>query len=235
MKSINRLPANAYQQIETPEGIMLSMPLADPLARAMAFLIDFILRGVLLFIFAWLLLDYGDVGQGIFLIVMFIIWWGYYVVVEMLMDGSSPGKKAMRLRVVNEDFTSINFSASLIRNLLRTADAFPGFYGMAILSILFSSANKRLGDIAAKTVVISTRTDKFKQINLQETALIPNVVFTQAEQHNIIDFARFCELGSADRAKEMASYLSKPLNEPNTDKLVILLRRYAKWFLQGND
>ncbi len=54
MKPINRPPANANRQIETPEGIMLSMPLADPMARAVAFLIDFIVRGVLLFICCYL-------------------------------------------------------------------------------------------------------------------------------------------------------------------------------------
>lgn len=225
MKPISRPPVNANRQIETPEGIILSMPLADPMARAVAFLIDAIVRGVLLFICAWVLLELGDIGEGFFLIIVFIVWWGYYVVVEMLMDGSSPGKKAMKLRVVNEDFTSINFSASLIRNLLRTADAFPGMYGMAIVSILFSSTNKRIGDIAAKTVVISTKTDKFQQIKLQETALIPTLVFTQAEQQTIIEFARFYEQGATDRAKEIAQYVSQPLNEPDTDKLVITLRR----------
>lgn len=235
MNSTDILPAQPNRMIETPEGIVLAMPLADPISRAVAFLIDLLLRGLLLFGLAMLLFAFGEVGKGIFFILCFILWWGYYVIAEMLMDGSSPGKRFMHLRVVNDDFTSINFSTSLIRNLLRVADLFPGLYGMAMLSMLFSRANKRLGDIAAKTVVISTRSAYFREITLQESALLPNTTFTQAEQNNIIEFARFCEVGSPDRAKEIAGYLSKSLHEPNAEKLVIQLRRYAKWFLGEHD
>ncbi|PID66142.1 MAG: hypothetical protein CR975_04435 [Gammaproteobacteria bacterium] len=234
MKSAKPLPANPNRQVETPEGIILSMPLADPIARACAFAIDFLVRISLLILISLPLAGLGQTGTGIWFICLFVLWWGYYVITEMLMDGSSPGKKAMHLRVVNEDFTSINFSTSLIRNLLRVADAFPGFYGMAILTVLFSPGNKRLGDIAAKTVVVSTRPKKYREIALQAPALIPNMTFTQTEQRNIIEFARFCELGSTDRAKEIASHLAKPLNEENSDQLVVLLRRYAKWFLEGS-
>lgn len=234
MNSIKIQPAQSNRLIETPEGIILSMPLADPISRTVAFLIDLLLRGLLLFAIALLLSFLERLGVGIFYVFLFILWWGYYVIAETLMDGSSPGKKFMHLRVVNDDFTSISLPTSIIRNLLRVADFFPGLYGMAIISMLFSSSNKRLGDIAAQTVVISTRPEHFRQITLQEPALLPSVPFTQEEQHNIIEFARFCEVGSPDRTKEMAQHLSNSLHENNIDKLVIQLRRYAKWFLEGN-
>lgn len=223
--------ADSDTRIETPEGIELVMPLADPVARAYAFAIDFAIRLAVMWVAAMLLGMLGQVGTGIILIVIFFLMWGYFVLFEMLWDGSSPGKRIMKLRVVNDDFTPVNFSSSLIRNLLRTADIMPGCYGFAISTMLFNRDNKRLGDIAAKTVVISTERPKYRRIDVGETALPPDVIFTQSEQRRIIDFARFYEVNSNERANEIAYHLSDTLGESDVNKLVTRLRRYAKWFL----
>lgn len=223
--------ADSDTHIETPEGIELVMPLADPVTRGYAFAIDFVLRLGLIWISAIALSTVGGAGVGLFLVLLFVTWWGYYVIFEMWWDGSSPGKRAMKLRVVNDDFTPINFSASLIRNLLRTADLMPGCYGLAAVTMLCNGNNKRLGDIAAKTVVVSLQRPHYRQISVTETALPPDVVFTQKEQRRIVDFARFYEVNSTERANEIAYHLSEALNEPNVNQLTTRLRRYAKWFL----
>lgn len=226
-------PATSDRTVETPEGIILSIPLADPVARMVAFFIDFLLRLGLGFGFAMILGRLGDFGSGILLVIWFIIWWGYYIVCELLMDGSSPGKAAMKIRVVQDDYTSVNFTSSLIRNLLRVADLMPGFYGLGVVTILFNNNNKRLGDIAAKTIVISTKKQHFRAISLLESALPPTLAFTRAEQLNIIDFARFYEVSSHERAAEIAQPLRETFDENHVDDVVLRLRRYAKWFLGG--
>lgn len=223
--------ADSDSHIETPEGIELVMPLADPVARAYAFAIDFAIRLFIIWIAAMTLGFLGQVGQGVMLILLFFIMWGYFVLFEMWWDGTSPGKRIMKLRVVNDDFTPINFSASLVRNLLRTADIMPGCYGFAILTMLFNKDNKRLGDIAAKTVVISTVRPRYRNIAVSETALAPDVMLTQAEQRRVIDFARFYEVNSGERSNEIAFHLREAMNEPDITKLTTKLRRYAKWFL----
>lgn len=226
--------ADADTHIETPEGIELVMPLADPVARGYAFAIDFALRLGIVWIAAASMSVMGGAGIGMFLVLLFFVWWGYYVLFEMWWDGSSPGKRAMKLRVVNDDFTPINFSASLIRNLLRTADLMPGCYGLAAATMLCNRNNKRLGDIAAKTVVVSLQRPRYRQISVGETALPPDVVLTQEEQRRIVDFARFYEVNSSDRANEIAFHLSEAMNERNVNQLTTRLRRYAKWFLGEN-
>lgn len=223
--------ADSDTRIETPEGIELVMPLADPVARGYAFAIDFMLRLGIIWIGAIALSAMGAAGTGLFLVVLFVVWWGYYVIFEMWWNGSSPGKRAMKLRVVNDDFTPINFSASLIRNLLRTADMMPGCYGLATATMLCNRDNKRLGDIAAKTVVVSLQRPHYRQISVGETALPPDIVLTQDEQRRIVDFARFYEVNSTERANEIAYHLSDALNERNVNRLTTRLRRYAKWFL----
>lgn len=114
--------ADSDTHIETPEGIELVMPLADPVARGFAFAIDFFLRAGVMWISAAGMAAMGEAGIGLFLVLLFLVWWGYYVFFEMWWNGSSPGKRAMKLRVVNDDFTPINFSAPLIHNVLRITD-----------------------------------------------------------------------------------------------------------------
>jgi uncharacterized RDD family membrane protein YckC len=76
--------------------------------------------------------------------------WGYYVLFEALADGRTPGKRALRLRVVQEDGLSISFGASAIRNIMRLIDLQPGLLaGVGIISILVTSRSKRIGDIVA--------------------------------------------------------------------------------------
>ncbi len=179
--------ADSDIHIETPEGIELVTPLADPIARGYAFVIDLLLRLGLVFLLS------------------------------------------MALRAV--DLTSINLSTSMTRNLLRTADMMPACYGFGIATMLFNKDNKRLGDIAARTVVVSTERPKYRRIEVDETALAPDVMLTQEEQRAVIDFARFYEITSRDRAHEIAYNLHEALEEPDIQKLTTRLRRYAKWFL----
>ncbi len=225
--------ADADSHIETPEGIELVMPLADPIARGYAFAIDMCLRVLIIIVYTFLLniVFDGKTAVGLQYLGIFIIMWGYYVIFDLWWDGQSPGKRSMKLRVVNDDFTPINFSTSLTRNLLRTADMFPGCYGCGIASMLFNKNNQRLGDIAARTLVVSTVQVRHSRIDVGETALPPDVLLTAEEQRFIIDFARFYEVNSTARAHEIAANLSQTFDEPDVRRLATRLRRYAKWFL----
>jgi uncharacterized membrane protein SpoIIM required for sporulation/uncharacterized RDD family membrane protein YckC len=90
----------------------------------------------------------------------FAILWGYYVLFEGLADGQTPGKRIMRLRVVQDGGFAVSFATSAVRNLLRIVDLQPGFtYGVAIVSTVASRQGKRLGDIVAGTIVVQERLD----------------------------------------------------------------------------
>jgi hypothetical protein len=102
----------------------------------------------------------------LWLILYFAVEWGYYVLFEVLWNGQSPGKRVFRLRVVKVAGHPVGFFDSVLRNLLRAADAFPlfpsgisgiGCYGFGAISMLFSPRFQRLGDLAARTVVILER------------------------------------------------------------------------------
>jgi len=96
----------------------------------------------------------GGIGVAFWIILFFLLEWFYPVVFELSPSGSTPGKRALGLKVVMDNGLPITPAASVTRNLLRVADFLPFAYGFAIVSLLVRSDSKRLGDIAAATMVV---------------------------------------------------------------------------------
>jgi uncharacterized RDD family membrane protein YckC len=139
---------------ETPEGIALSLRPAGLVARGLAYLIDFAIR---LGIFAAIAMTVGllgKMGAGILLVSYFCLEWFYPVVFELTRAAATPGKRVMGLRVVMDSGLPVTPAAALTRNLLRAADFVPSFYGAGIVSMLWRADSKRLGDLAAGTLVV---------------------------------------------------------------------------------
>jgi uncharacterized RDD family membrane protein YckC len=98
--------------------------------------------GALLYLFA------------VFVIVQLAIEWCYFVFFELTLAGRSPGKALLGLRVLRDGGEPIDLSASLMRNLLRVVDVLPANYVVGLVAMLLSSEGKRLGDLAAGTIVV---------------------------------------------------------------------------------
>lgn len=139
---------------ETPEGIALALRPAGVVARAGAFAVDLLIRGALMLAVSMTLTPFGRFGSGLALILWFALEWFYPVLFELLPGGATPGKRALGLRVTMDSGLPITPAASLLRNLLRTADFLPFAYGLGLASVLMRSDFKRLGDIAAGTIVV---------------------------------------------------------------------------------
>ncbi len=86
--------------------------------------------------------------------ILFVVLFGYFIAFEALWNGQTPGKKLVGLRVVRDGGYPIDFGASLIRNLIRVGEQLVGYYLLAAVSALISPENKRLGDLAAGTIVV---------------------------------------------------------------------------------
>ncbi|HUG24104.1 RDD family protein [Piscinibacter sp.] len=142
---------------ETPEGIALALRPAGVVARFYAFAIDTLIRAALVFIAMAVLSALGRLGLGLFLIVYFLLEWFYPVVFELTLAGATPGKRALGLKVVMDTGLPVTPAASLARNLLRAADFMPVAYGFGLAAMLMRSDFKRLGDMAAGTLVVHAR------------------------------------------------------------------------------
>ena len=123
--------------------------------RAVAVIID----GILLMIVGWALsmVMGGATSTGFNLggapaLVFFLIAFAYFVVMEKT-QGATLGKKLMGLKVVREDGAPLDWGTSVIRNILRLIDGF-FFYLVGAIVVWVSKKKQRLGDMAAKTLVV---------------------------------------------------------------------------------
>ncbi len=221
---------DTLKEYETPEGISLRLNIAGPVPRACAWCIDLLIKGGM-YLPLSVLFVFKEAGAGIYLIAVFIIEWFYPVFFEVT-AGATPGKKGMGLTVVHDNGTPVMVSSSLIRNLLRAADFLPLLYGFGLVSMFVSSNFKRLGDIAAGTIVV------YRDRN-HDSAQLPGALPKQppsnlnsAEQRTIMDFAERSRLLSAERKIELADILSG-ITRKNGKDGVEELYSYANWLFRG--
>jgi uncharacterized RDD family membrane protein YckC len=114
----------------------------------------------------------GGIGYAFWFILFFALEWFYPIVFELTPSGTTPGKRAFGLKVVMDNGLPITPAASFTRNLLRVADFLPFAYGFAIVSLLLRRDCKRLGDIAAATMVVH-ETRAAARIALHDVAPLP--------------------------------------------------------------
>ncbi|MHC8307034.1 RDD family protein [Pseudomonas sp. PB3P13] len=204
-------PLDTRYQVETPEGIDLPLRAAGLVVRALAFCIDLAVRGLILGVLFAALAFLGKLGAGLGSILLFVVSWWYMVLFEVLNQGRSPGKHWMGLRVVQDDGTPIGWSASLVRNLLRFVDLLPFGYFLGAISCLHNASFKRLGDLAAGTLVIYRECPLTRPQLPEAEPRRAAVTLTLNEQRAILDFAeRQSELTPA-RINELATIVAKPL------------------------
>ena len=204
-------PLDTRYQIETPEGIDLPLRPAGLLPRVLAFAFDLGARGLLMGILLVPLALLGNIGIGLGSLLLFLVSWWYMVLFEVLNQGCSPGKQVMGLRVVQDDGTPIGWSASLIRNLLRFVDMLPFGYFLGAISCLQHPNFKRLGDLAAGTLVVYRELPLARPRVPQAPALRLPFALDLSEQRAILNFAERQGELSAERVLELASVLATPL------------------------
>lgn len=160
--NIRSAPIDTTAEIETPEHVCFHVPIAGPTARAAAWLLDALIRAMILVVLAVTAsiggLAIGDVvsgfSTGIILVVLFLLEFGYYTFWEIAWNGKTPGKAALDLRVVSVHGHPLRVGDSFLRNLLRVADFLPSGYVLGLLSMALDNRFRRLGDLVAGTMVV---------------------------------------------------------------------------------
>ncbi len=139
----------------TAQGMPLELRPAGLTARCYAFLLDTLIKLAAIYVFEILLFaGGGGIGIALSVILLFALEWLYPVVFELTSRGATPGKRSLGLRVLMDNGLPVTPAASLIRNLLRAADFLPLLFGFAVVSMLVRRDFKRLGDLAAGTLVV---------------------------------------------------------------------------------
>jgi uncharacterized RDD family membrane protein YckC len=94
------------------------------------------------------------VALAVWVVLEFVLQFGYFVASELLMQGRSPGKALIGLRVVRDGGLPLTARESILRNLLRVVDMLPVSYLVGLVSMVLSEQTRRLGDYGAGTLVV---------------------------------------------------------------------------------
>jgi uncharacterized RDD family membrane protein YckC len=208
-------------EVRTPESIAFRYELAGLGSRFLALAVDQAIQiAVLVAIFGGLVTAaFRAVGHrhaaapvadklgeslaiAIVVVISFIVLFGYFIAFEALWNGQTPGKKLVGIRVVRDGGYPIDFGASLIRNLIRVGEQLLGYYLFGAISALISPENKRLGDLAAGTIVVRDAP------LAQPTPHAPTAYLDGNERTLIMQFLERRDALNDDRRAEIAAQLA---------------------------
>jgi uncharacterized RDD family membrane protein YckC len=226
-------------EIVTPENIAFRYRAAGPFRRSPAYLLDLLFRFAIVFVFSIAAGSAGMLVGGIavaaILICYFLVEWFYGGIFEALMNGQTPGKWVMGLRVLAVDGQPITPIQAVLRNVLRFVDTMPLLslqifapqvpmyaiptFGFCLVAAALSPRFQRLGDIVCGTIVVVE-----ERRWLMGVARLDDPRAAQLASYIPMDFRINRSLAkalaayvdrrrffSADRRREVAHHLAEPL------------------------
>lgn len=230
MSAPTAVPLDTYREVVTPEGVALHLPVAGPVPRALAWLLDFAIRLFVVFVASIALSLLGAAGLGVMGVLVFVVFWFYPVLFEVLMDGRTPGKRALGLRVVSADGAPVGWRASFARNLLRTVDMLPFGYALGLVACLLDPGARRIGDMVARTLVVHVLREDDGSDAPRVAPHAPRVPLRPDEQAAIVAFAERSPALTSARRDELAD-LAAPLVEARGAQAAWRLDAIANWLL----
>jgi uncharacterized RDD family membrane protein YckC len=203
--------------IETPERVPLAFALASIGNRFLAVAIDHFLQFLAIFLVFWFFQWIAGLGSmmnietaltemskwtlALMLIVVFLLFTGYFIFFEWFWNGQTPGKRLLKLRVIREDGRPVTLWESIARNLLRVVDAVPGvvipIYSVGLITVFLNGRDQRIGDIFAGTVVIRERTDEAPSFDETFATAVGDSAFRRV-QKPVVFFANLNLLGEVE-------------------------------------
>ena len=207
--------------ISTPEQVAFNYEMAGIGTRFVASLLDhLILVTAMVLVYcaiAALIPTFGagaivsgdESGQSAIYVVLallvlieFVIFWGYFTLFELVWNGQTPGKRAGKLRVIRRDGQPVRAGEVMVRNLVRIIDFLPAFYGIGLITMFIDKDARRLGDMAAGTIVVH----EGNQIRLRDVQVSQPLqpAYGRQAAYSVPPYASQTQLGQSYRS--YASY-----------------------------
>jgi uncharacterized RDD family membrane protein YckC len=240
-------PLDATLSVITPENIAFEYRLAGPFRRLPAFILDFCI-GTAVFIALAIVINMTVaiaspyLATAVMFLLFFVIWWFYGVLFETFMNGQTPGKYMVGLRVLSDTGEPINGMQATLRNLLRAADLFLPLAGLVVMSL--NKKFQRLGDIVAGTIVVIEERQWLTGVaQLEDPRAIqlaaylpPNFVVTRSLARSLATYVERRRFFTPPRRREVARHLAIPLLNrfglpPDTSYDLVLCALYYRTFI----
>ncbi|MFD2697744.1 RDD family protein [Mesonia sediminis] len=233
-------------QIQTAQNVTINQNLANLGERCLAYFIDYLIL-VAYGILSYLLMSYSGIGfdyMWAYVAIIGLPVFLYHLLLETFNNGQSLGKMAANIKVVKLDGSAPRFSDFLIRWLLRIIDFSLTSGGLAIFCFLLNKKGQRLGDMAARTTVISER----KRVSAQQLIYsnVPDTYEVKYPEVSLLDDKQMQEIGrifkmaEKNRQDQVLEALSKKTAQiigvtPSEDPISFLKQviKDYQYFTQG--
>jgi uncharacterized RDD family membrane protein YckC len=157
--------------VRTAEAIAVRYELAGIGSRFLALTLDFVIQAVVALAVIVALasisapfaavLTAARLGKPVEIVLLsllsigsFVLFFGYFIIFELVWNGQTPGKRVLGIRVVRDAGFPVDAGAAVVRNVVRIVETALGFYVISAVVMLVSNENKRPGDFAAGTIVV---------------------------------------------------------------------------------
>lgn len=240
-------PLDATIQVITPENIAFEYRLAGPFRRLPAYVLDLCMGlivaiGLVIVISMSVGFVSGSLAGAVLLLLFFIIRWFYGVLFETFMNGQTPGKYMLGLRVLSDTGEPINGMQATLRNLLRAADTFFPLIPLVVMPL--SKRYQRLGDLVSGTIVVIEERQWLTGVaQLEDPRAIqlaaylpPNFVVTRSLARTLATYVERRRFFTPPRRREVARHLAIPLLNrfglpPDTSYDLVLCALYYRTFI----
>lgn len=227
--------------IDTPEQVELRLPLAGIGSRMLAMLVDSLVQGAATLVLLLILVlvaaalpsargataHAGGASEAAgkwviagMILVQFLLIWGYFSLFEAFWNGQTPGKRLLRIRVLQDSGRPITLFESMSRNLLRIIDMLPTLYAVGLVTMLCNRENKRLGDLLAGTLVVHERDAHAEPFRASATSILSPAASIQvihnerlSSDGNMVPADAAARLDGGDR-RVIETFLARNLDLP---------------------
>lgn len=176
-------------RVRTTQNVFIHYPVASLGDRILAYLIDILILIVYIVALIAIYVKLKMVTVWVWIVTMGTPFLLYHVLFEIFMNGQSPGKQVMNIKVLRLDGTPATVGDYLLRWLFAFIEIriFSGL--VAILVIAIGGKGQRLGDLVAGTTVVKL---------IEETQITAARIFVPGDENYIPSFAQVVQLTEQD-------------------------------------
>ncbi|MCI5058748.1 MAG: RDD family protein [Flavobacteriales bacterium] len=203
--------------ITTTQNVTIQYDIATLFDRVVAFILDAMIKWAGIGIIQFILFQIGIRWEYAFALLVAFVEYFYNPLFEIYLNGQTPGKRILRIKVIKMDGTppkSIDFFTRWTFQLFET---YMTLGTLSSLMVWFSSNGQRIGDIVANTTVIKQNLDnRFKLNKLmkldtlkEHQPIYPEVVqFNEKEmliiKESLVRFQKYPNQGHKDAIRELS-------------------------------
>jgi len=215
----------------TSENVRLNYTLTGMGSRISAFLADSVILVLLFIAITSLFMLAGmsfsaieNIGMGgfslleaLYIILVAVLYWGYYFLFEWINWGQTPGKQLLGIRVSAADGAPADMVQCALRNLIRIIDLILAGFGVTFFIMIFTPRYQRIGDLVAGTVVVKRR-----------RMVYDDVINAARESDKIAERAKRAATVTVRGAERQADAINGPIKMKIDDSERVLLRKFVE-------